>query len=133
MTNIKAFVVHFSGFHASIYYATFTSVYLSTIQHEGINALKSKFKDPIPLHHTQPCNLIDADARLQFLKDLIAVVRCLADGNAPIGYLRRDGGKIHRNIGNEAEDEEVLRPPQEVLDAREEAEWKEKYSKNYIR
>jgi hypothetical protein len=126
-------VVHFSGFHASIYYATFPSEYLFTIQRDGINALKSKFKNPIPLHHTQPCNLIDADARLRFLKDFIAVVRCLADGNAPVGYLRRDGGKIHRNVDIEDgnKDDEVLRPPQEALDEQEEAEWQEKFAKNY--
>jgi hypothetical protein len=60
------------------------------------------------------------------LKDFIGVVRCLTDGNAPIGYLRRDGGKINRMF-----DDEILRPPQEVLDAREEAEWKEEFAKNY--
>ena len=129
-SNGYAFVVHFSGFHASIYYATFPSEYLSTIQHEGINALKAKYKEPLPLHHTAPCNLIDPDGRLKFLKDFIAVVRCLADGNAPIGYLRRDGGKIHRRP-DEDEEEEVLRPPQEVLDAREETEWREESAKNY--
>jgi hypothetical protein len=80
-----------------------------------------------------PCNLIDPDARLQFLKDFIAVVRCLADGKAPIGYLRRDGRKIHRkpNDDDDEEEEEVLRPPQEVLDAREEAGWREEFAEDY--
>ena len=73
--------------------------------------------------------MIDPDARLQFLKDFIAVVRCLVDGNAPIGYLRRDGGKIHRTSGED--DEEVLRPPQEVLDSREEEAWREEFANNY--
>ena len=76
-----------------------------------------------------PCNLIDPGARLQFLKDFIAIVQCLADGNAPIGYLRRDGRKIHRRT--EDEDEEVLHPPQEVLDAREEMKWREDFAKDY--
>ena len=76
-----------------------------------------------------PCNLIDADARLQFLKDFIAVVRCLADGNAPIGYLRRDGGKIHRRPYDD--DDDVVQPPQKALDEREEVEWREKDSKAY--
>jgi len=60
-------------------------------------------------------------------------VRCLADGNAPIGYLRRDGGKIHRKVEQEDGDEEdeVLRPPQEALDAREEVQWQEKLAQNY--
>ena len=91
--------------------------------------LKTKFKDSIPLHHTAPCNLINPVARLQFLRDLIAVIRCIADGNAPIGYLRRDGGKIHRR--SDDEDKEVLRPPQEALDAREESEWREEFAKDY--
>jgi hypothetical protein len=109
----QAFVVHFSGFRASIYYATFPSEYLSTIQTEGANALESKFKDPLPLHHTAPCNLMDPDARLQFLKEFITVVRCLADGNAPIGYLRRDGIKIHRR--SEVVNEGMVMPPRESL------------------
>lgn len=91
--------------------------------------MKLKFKNPLPLHHTAPCNLIDPDARLHFLKDFIAIVRCLADGDAPIGYLRRDGGKIHRR-GDEDGDE-ILRPPQEVLDMREETEWRAEYAKDY--
>jgi len=73
--------------------------------------------------------LINPHARLQFLRDLIAVIRCLADGNAPIGYLRRDGGKIHRRTDDE--DEEVMRPPQEALDSREEAKWREDFAKDY--
>jgi hypothetical protein len=70
---------------------------------------------------------------MQFLKDFIAVVRSLADGNSPIGYLRRDGGKIHRTLeeGEQGIDEEVLRPPQEVLDAREEAQWRDERARNY--
>ena len=127
--NFQAFVVHFSGFYASIYHAIFPSEYLSTLQNEGISKLKTKFKKRIPLYHTAPCNLINPDARLQFLRDFIAVVRCLADGNAPIGYLRRDGGKIHRRT--EDEDKEVLRPPQEALDSREEAIWMEDFAKDY--
>lgn len=116
----------------SIYHATFPSEYLSTIQNEGVNALKSKFKDPLRLHHTAPRNLLDADARLQFLKDFIAIVRCLADGNAPIGYLRRDdpGGKIHRMVGDSVDDE-VVRPPQQALEPWKEADWRVEYSKDY--
>jgi hypothetical protein len=122
-------VVHFSGFHASVYYATFPSEYLSIIQNEGVCMLKSKYKDPFRLHHTALCNLMDADARLQFLKDFIAVVRCLADGNAPIGYLRKDGGKIHRKL--DGDEDELLQPPQMVLDVREQKQWQEESARNY--
>jgi hypothetical protein len=96
------------------------------------NVLKTKFKRSSPfLHHTMPCNLIDPGARLQFLKDFIAIVKCLADGNAPIGYLRREGRKIHQQTEDEDEGEEVLHPPQEVLDAREEMKWREYFAKEY--
>ena len=120
---MQAFVVHFSGFYASIYYANFPSSYLSAIRHEGISALPSRFPTPLTLHHTAPANLLNADSRLGFIKNFIAVVRCLADGGAPIGYLRRDGGKIHRT-GEESEGEEHMTSSQECLDERGIAEWR---------
>ena len=82
------------------------------------------------LHHTTPANLLYADSRLAFLKDFIAVVRCLADGGAPIGHLRRDAGKIHRR-GEESEGEEVLRPSQKSLDEREVWEWRKEKAADY--
>jgi hypothetical protein len=122
-------VVHFSGYHACIYYATFPTEYLSTIQHEGIHALKSKFNNPLPLYHTEPCNLLHPDARLHFILDFIAIVRCLTDGRAPIGYLRRDEqGKIHRKLNDE---EEVVRPPQQALEQRKESEWRQEKGNKY--
>jgi hypothetical protein len=104
--------------------------YLSTIQDEGIHALKSKFNNPLPLHYTKPCNLLHPDARLHFIQDFIAIVRCLADGCAPIGYLRRDDpqGKIHRKLDDE---EEVVRPPQQALEQRKESEWRKEKSSEY--
>jgi hypothetical protein len=94
--------------------------------------LKSKFKDPVNLYHTAPCDLLDPDNRLQFCKEFIAVVRCLADGNASIGYLRKDGETIREWEGKDEEkDEDVLWPPQEVLDATEETEWREDQAHKY--
>ena len=78
-----------------------------------------------------PANLLDADSRLAFIKDFIAVVRCLADGSAPIGYLRRDGGKIHRTGEEEPEGEEHMTPPQECLDERGIAEWRKEKAMGY--
>jgi hypothetical protein len=66
---------------------------------------------------------------LDYNSFITAVVRCLADGDAMIGYLRRDGGKIHRRT--EDENKEVLRPPQESLDLREEAKWREDFAIDY--
>ena len=123
-------MVHFSGFHASIYHASFPPSYLSAIQSEGIAALPSKFPEPLTLHHTAPANLLDADSRLGFLQDFIAVMRSLADGAAPIGYLRRDAGKIHRDFGA-GDGEAILRPPQECLDEREAGEWREGIAMTY--
>ena len=123
-------MVHFSGYHACFYYATFPTEYLSTIQGEDIHALKSKFNNRLPLHHTEPCNLLHPDARLHFIQDFIAVVRCLADGYTPIGYLRRDDpqGKIHRKLN---EEEEVVRPPQQALEKRKESEWRQEKGSEY--
>ena len=87
---IQAFVVHFSGFRASIYYADFPSLYLSTIRREVISVLPSRFPTRLKLHHTTPANLLDADSRLAFIKDFIAVVRCLADGGEGI-YVVTEG------------------------------------------
>ena len=118
-------MVHISGCRASLYFATFPPDYLSTIQNENVDALKNKFEKPIGLYHTKVCNLMDGDDREKFLVEFIAVVRCLADGNAPIGYLRRDpGGKIHRKPDDK---DEVSQPPQEVLNAKEMAEWRQEF------
>lgn len=57
--------------------------------------LKAELRELIPLQHIAWCNLINPDARLQFLRDLIAVVWYLSDGNMLIWYLRRDGGNVH--------------------------------------
>jgi hypothetical protein len=79
-----------------------------------------------------PCNLLHPDARLRFIKDFIAVIRCLADGNAPIGYLRRDDpqGKIHRKSHDDV-DEGVTRPPQQALEEWMESGWREKNANDY--
>lgn len=114
----QAFVVQFSGYHACIYYATFPSEYLYTIQHEGIQALKYKFNYFLPLHHTKLCNLMDAEDRMMFVGDFIAIVRCLADGNAPIGYLRS---------------EVVVQPPQQIFESTKESEWREASASGYAK
>lgn len=54
-------------------------------------------------------------------------MRCLADGGASIGYLRRDSGKIHRS---EDDNENVLRS---CLEEREVSQWTKKTADNYAR
>lgn len=49
----------------------------------------------------------------------------MASGDAGIGFLRRDCGAIHRDVGTVVEEEgEVSRPPQEDLEEREEEVWR---------
>ena len=75
---------------------------------------------------------MDSEDRMVFVRDFIAIVRCLADGNAPIGYLRRDNveGKIHRKSDADIE-QEVVRPPQQVLEPNKESEWRETSASRY--
>ena len=64
---------------------------------------------------------------------MIALIRMVAAGEANVGHLRRDGGKVHRVVdtsGN-AKDEPVVHPPQEEMDEKEESNWREVAAKDY--
>ena len=56
----------------------------------------------------------------------------IAAGDANVGHLRKDGGKIHREdpTGN-AKDESAIYPPQEEMDEKEESRWREVSAKDY--
>jgi hypothetical protein len=117
-------VVHFDGFHVSIYFATFPSTYLTTLRNENIDLLSSL--PHIHLHHTRQYTLLHPSDRTEFIREFVALVRFVAAGEASIGHLRKDGNTIHRSkeeSGAEG-DEIVMRPPQQDLDAREEADWR---------
>jgi hypothetical protein len=59
----------------------------------------SKLSTGIQLRRTRPQSLIDHEQRTTFLHDMIAVIRCLADGRANVGLLRRiPEGPIHRDM-----------------------------------
>lgn len=57
----------------------------------------------------------------------------VATGDANVGHLRKDAGKVHREedpSGN-AKDESVIHPPQEEMDEKEELWWREVSAKEY--
>jgi hypothetical protein len=119
-------VVHFDGFHVSIYFATFPSSYLSTLRNEDIDLLRNL--NHIHLRHTRRYNLLHPSDRTEFIREFVALIRFVVAGEANIGHLRKDGTIIHRSVreetGVEGDSETVARPPQEVLDSTEEKLWK---------
>ena len=70
LTNLQAFVVHFAGFEASIYWAIFPSAFLREIHSGATNDLGELVK----IRHSRPCNLLDPDFRTAFILDFIALV-----------------------------------------------------------
>jgi hypothetical protein len=75
---------------------------------------------------------MDAEDRMVFVRAFFAIIRCLADGNAPIGFSRRDDvkGKTHRKSDGDV-DQEVVRTPQQVLEPNKESEWREASASRY--
>ena len=87
ISDFRAFVVHFAGFEASIYWATFPTAFLRAVHSGGIKDLPAN----VEIQHTCASNLLDPDSRTAFIVDFIALVRYVADGRANIGHLRRPG------------------------------------------
>ena len=124
--------MHFDGFYVSVYWATFPSEYLQTIRDIDIN-LMEKREEKIKLNHSQRYNLLDTKDRTDFIKEFVALLRFIAAGEANVGFLRKDGVEIHRTTDGdsaEEEDEQVLRPPQEEMEAIEENSWRAKVQEN---
>jgi hypothetical protein len=123
---IQAFVVHFEGFRTGIYFATFPSEYLNAVRNENLDSLKDR-TSKIELNHTQLYNLYEPVDRTQFIKDMVAMFRFVAAGEANIGYLRKNGDEIHRKLdsaGNPVSNlESGALPPQRVMDEQEEEDW----------
>ena len=96
-TNGQAFVVHLSGLKACFYWAEFTSDYLRAVRFSSLRDLKDF--GTVKLCHTRALSLVDPDERVQFLEQFISVLRCIAAGDANVGYLPRDcKTPIHREI-----------------------------------
>jgi hypothetical protein len=111
-------VVHFDGFYASVYFATFPSEYLHTIRNVNVD---TAWEEKVKLHHTRRYNLFNRNDRTEFIKQFVALLRFTAAGEANIGHLRKDGDTIHRAQDDFAE---ILHPPQEAMDEVEEARWR---------
>lgn len=121
----QAFVIHFDGFKAAIYFATFSAKYLRTIRSTDL-AIVQKW-DKTSLNRTKLYDLYDADDRTDFIRELVALLRFVSCDEANIGHLRKNGTQIHRMMGKteEVEDEAILGPPQWELDNNEQLSWAE--------
>lgn len=86
---------------------------------------KPKFQ--IHLHHTKLYHLLHHESRTTFIKDIVALFRFIAAGEANIGHLRKNGDVIHRSVDvtgePKGEDESILRPPQQELEDYDLEEW----------
>jgi len=111
-------VVHFDGFFASVYFASFPPEYLHTIHNVNVDNV---WEDKVKLHHTRRYNLFNCNDRTEFIKEFVALLRCVAAGEAKIGHLRKDGETIHRS---QNDSDEVLHPPQEAMNDLEEKRWR---------
>ena len=79
----------------------------------GIDLLKGT--QPVIIHHTHPCHLMDPTDRTQFIVDFVALLRFVGDGKANVGHLRHPGEQIHR-----ADDGRELKQPLQTA-----MEWEE--------
>ena len=128
---IQSVVVHFDGFHVSIYFASFPAQYLRTVRDINLNDLQGKPKEErIKLHHTRIYNLVNTIDRTKFIKEFIALVRFIVAGEANVGFLGKTREEIHR-IASSAGDEQVERPPQQDLNDNEENLWRLSNENNY--
>jgi hypothetical protein len=111
---------------ASIYWATFTSEYLESVRNEPIARLK-KWEPKVQVKHTKRYNLYITEERTEFIKQIIALFRFVAAGEANIGHVRKCGSEIHRRTDESGilVDEPVERPPQRAMDEKDEMEFME--------
>jgi len=84
----QVFVMHLSGVKVSFYWAVFPTEYLQTVRLKNLCDVQKLAK--VTLHHTQPRSLINPKERDEFIKEFLSIVRCLADGEGRIGFLRSD-------------------------------------------
>jgi hypothetical protein len=119
--------VHFDGFHASIFFATFSAEYLRTLRDVNVGFLQN-MPEKVQLYHTITWNLCHADSRTEFIKQFVALVRFVAAGEANIGFLGKYRTSIHRM---EESRETPLRPSQMEMDEKEEVAWRIKAAGEY--
>jgi hypothetical protein len=122
LADLEGIVVHFDGFHACVYFATFPSQYLDTLRHEDIGILRNR-QPKIKLNHTRRYNLFMADDRTEFIAEFVALLRFVAAGEANVGHLRKDSEVIHRRRGENVSGEVVSHAPQEAQSKSELEQW----------
>lgn len=128
---LQGFIIHLSGFYASIYWAYFPSEYLRIINAIGVDVLPSQMR--ITLRYTPAYNLLDPGPRTTFLKHLIALIRYLAAGLGDVGHLRLPGTKIHRTVGDvvDGSEKEENAPEWMGLDYQEDEQWINDFGMEY--
>ena len=134
MLMIKGIVVHFDGFHVSVYFAIFPAQYLRTVRDINLNDLEGKPKEErIKLNHSRIYNLVNSIDRTEFIKEFIALIRFIAAGEANVGFLGKTREEIHRIATEESivDAEQVKRPPQQDLNDNEEKMWRLSNENNY--
>lgn len=124
---MQAFVVHFSGYDASIYWATLPPEYLDMVNRLGIDLLKGT--KPVVIHHTKPCHLMDPTDRTRFIAEFVALLRFVGDGKANVGHLRHRGEQIHR----EDDKTKLKQPPQTAMEWEEMEVFQKKGRRGYSR
>ena len=120
--NLEGIVVHFDGFHACVYFATFPSEYLETLRNEDIGILRHR-QPKIKLNHTRLYNLFMTDDRTEFIEEFVALLRFVAAGEAKVGHLRKDSEVIHRRTDENISGEGVSHAPQQAQDESEARTW----------
>ena len=96
-------MVHFSRLKASFYWANFPQEYLRVARHESLDVLETVPK--VTLHHTHPRSLLKPEERDEFLQEFIALIRCLANGEGDVGFLRcEENPPIHREVSQDIRD-----------------------------
>ena len=120
--NLEGIVIHFDGFHACVYFATFPSQYLETLRNEDIGILRDR-QPKIKLNHTRLYNLFMTDDRTDFIEEFVALLRFVAAGEAKVGHLRKDSEVIHRRTDGNGSGEVVSHAPQQAQDESEARTW----------
>lgn len=132
--TLQGIVVHFDGFHVSVYFAVFPAQYLRTVRDINLNDLEGiPTKDKIKLNHTRIYNLVNTVDRTEFIKEFVALVRYIAAGEANVGFLGKTREEIHRIAVDRSnvDDGQVERPPQQDLNDSEEKIWRISNENNY--
>jgi hypothetical protein len=87
--------MHLSGFDVSFYWAIFPTEYLRAVRN---GSLRNRHDiGHVTIRHSEPRSLLKPDERDQVIAEFIALIRCIANGDGNVGFIRRDSDSpIHR-------------------------------------